>query len=104
MAWVYIVPEDSGGHYIGAMDNLYRRLAGHQIGRAHTTKRLGRNVTLIGSKQFNSMNEALKFERALKAKKNPPAGYALFERMFRTLVEQPRKFSRFRPEWLGWNT
>jgi len=63
MAWVYIL---RGGrrYYIGATDNLDRRVAEHQQGSNHTTHR-------FGAKQLPSMIEARELELQLKRKKNP---------------------------------
>ncbi len=70
MAWVYIL---RGGrrYYIGATDNLDRRIAEHQRGSNHTTHRLGAKLELVGAKQLPSMIEARALELQLKPKKNP---------------------------------
>ena len=48
MAWVYIL---RGGrrYYIGATDNLDRRVAEHQRGSNHTTHRFGAKLELVRS-------------------------------------------------------
>jgi predicted GIY-YIG superfamily endonuclease len=70
MAWVYIL---RGGqrYYIGATDNLERRLAEHKRGSNYTTRRFGAEVVLIAVNQVPSMVEARALERRLKRKKNP---------------------------------
>jgi len=70
MAWVYIL---RGGqrYYLGATDNLERRLAEHKRGSNHTTRRVGAEVVLIAANQVPSMIEARALERRLKRKKNP---------------------------------
>jgi predicted GIY-YIG superfamily endonuclease len=70
MAWVYIL---RGGqrYYLGATDNLERRLAEHKRGSNHTTRRFGAEVVLIAANQVPSMIEARALERRLKHKKNP---------------------------------
>ena len=71
MAWVYILRGSTGRHYIGSTTNLERRLAEHQRGHTHTTKRLGLALQLVESLELSSLAEARTFERELKAKKNP---------------------------------
>jgi tRNA/rRNA methyltransferase len=70
MAWVYIL---RGGrrYYIGATDNLDRRVAEHQQGSNHTTHRFGAKLELVAAKQLPSMIEARELELQLKRKKNP---------------------------------
>ena len=70
MAWVYIV-RGAWRYYIGATENLERRIAEHRRGSNHTTRRFGGEVILVGAKQFASMNEARVLESQLKRKKNP---------------------------------
>jgi predicted GIY-YIG superfamily endonuclease len=70
MAWVYVLQGSSGRLYVGATENLQQRLNQHQAGLVHTTRRMG-TLTLVGTKEFPTMSEALDFERFLKAKKNP---------------------------------
>jgi len=71
MAWVYILRGASGRHYIGSTEDLDRRLAEHQRGSNHTTRRFGGSVELIVAKKMASMAEARKLEIILKRKKNP---------------------------------
>jgi predicted GIY-YIG superfamily endonuclease len=70
MAWVYIL-RGGNRYYIGATDNLERRLAEHKQGSNHTTRRFGADVMLIAAKEVPSMIEARALERRLKRKKNP---------------------------------
>jgi putative endonuclease len=71
MPWVYILRGKSGRHYIGSTDDLSRRLAEHQRGSNHTTRRLGGEVKLVASKQLSTMAKARRLELQLKRKKNP---------------------------------
>jgi putative endonuclease len=71
MAWVYILRGANGRHYIGATDNLERRLSEHRRGDAHTSARLGGNIQLVANREMNSMTEARALESTLKRKKNP---------------------------------
>ena len=70
MPWVYIVRGDRR-YYIGATENLQQRMAEHQRGSNHTTRRFGRQIELVIAKELPSMVEARKLERTLKRKKNP---------------------------------
>jgi putative endonuclease len=70
MAWVYILRGANSRHYIGATDDLDRRLAEHRRGGAHTTSRLGGNIQLAACREVSSMKEARALESALKRKKN----------------------------------
>ena len=70
-AWVYILRGSNGRHYIGSTVNLERRLGEHRRGHTHTTRRLGNDLELVANKAFNSLEEARRIERLLKAKKNP---------------------------------
>jgi predicted GIY-YIG superfamily endonuclease len=45
MAWVYILHADRR-YYIGATENLERRLEVHKRGSNHTTRRFGFNLSL----------------------------------------------------------
>jgi predicted GIY-YIG superfamily endonuclease len=69
MAWVYIL-RGARRHYIGATDNLQRRIAEHRRGSNHTTHRFGGEVDLVVAKELPSMVEARKLEQTLKRKKN----------------------------------
>ena len=69
MAWVYIL-RGARRHYIGATDNLERRIAEHKRGNNHTTHRFGIQVELVVAKQVPSMAEVRKLEQILKRKKN----------------------------------
>ena len=68
MAWVYIL-RGAHRHYIGATDDLERRLA--ERGSNHTTRRFGGHIEIAVAKELPSMVEALKPERILKRKRNP---------------------------------
>jgi predicted GIY-YIG superfamily endonuclease len=70
MAWVYIV-RGARRYYIGATENLERRIAEHRRGSNHTTRRFGGEVILVAAKQLPSMSEARALESQLKRKKNP---------------------------------
>ncbi len=70
MAWVYIL-RCARRHYIGATENLERRLAEHERGSNHSTHRFGAKPVIVAAKQVPSMSEARKLELQLKAKKNP---------------------------------
>ena len=70
MAWVYIL-RGTCRHYIGATDNLERRITQHERGSNHTAHRLGSRIKLIVAKEVSSMTEARKLELILKRKKNP---------------------------------
>ncbi|HEY2124874.1 MAG TPA: GIY-YIG nuclease family protein [Chthoniobacterales bacterium] len=76
MAWVYILRGATGRYYIGATEDLERRVAEHQRGSNHTTKRLGYPLELIAKCEFRSMTEARQMEQDLKAKKNPQLAVA----------------------------
>jgi predicted GIY-YIG superfamily endonuclease len=70
MAWVYIL-RGARRHYIGATENLDRRIAEHKRGSNHTTLRFGDHIEVVVAKELPSMVEARKLERILKQKKNP---------------------------------
>jgi predicted GIY-YIG superfamily endonuclease len=70
MAWVYIL-RGRKRHYIGATDNLPRRVSEHERGTNHTTHRLAEKPVLVAAKEVPSMADARRLERELKAKKNP---------------------------------
>ena len=70
-AWVYVLQGSSGRHYIGSTVDLERRLEEHRRGHTHTTKRLGTTIEIVASRAFDSLDEARRVERKLKAKKNP---------------------------------
>jgi len=69
-AFVYILLSGRDGrYYVGSTDNLIRRYQQHAPGCVHTTSRM-LPVTVIGWKQFDSLAEARRAERALKRKKS----------------------------------
>ena len=71
MAWVYILRGSTGRHYIGSTVDLDARFAQHVRGHTATTKRLGQPLEIVAKKEFGTLAEARKIERALKRKKNP---------------------------------
>jgi predicted GIY-YIG superfamily endonuclease len=68
MAWVYIL-RGARRYYIGATENLDRRIAEHRRGSNHTTHRFGGEVILAVARQVPSMTEARALERQLKRKR-----------------------------------
>jgi len=77
MPWVYIL-KGAKRHYIGSTVDLNARIAQHERGHTHTTKRLGEKLVLVATKVVPTLDEARRIERTLKAKKNPRlAIYAL---------------------------
>ena len=78
MACVYIL-RGTRRHYIGASDNLDRRIAEHKRGSNHTTLRLGDHVELVAAKELPSMTEARKLEQTLKRKTNPPVAISILQ-------------------------
>jgi predicted GIY-YIG superfamily endonuclease len=71
MAWVYILQGESGRNYIGSTEDLLRRVAEHQCGSNHSTRRFGGRIHVVACRQLPSIVEARKLELALKRKKNP---------------------------------
>ncbi|MDQ6911553.1 MAG: GIY-YIG nuclease family protein [Verrucomicrobiota bacterium] len=71
MAWVYILRGANGRHYIGSTVDLDARFIQHVRGHTHTTKRLGGELEIVAQMEFETLEEARKVERELKAKKNP---------------------------------
>jgi predicted GIY-YIG superfamily endonuclease len=78
MAWVYILRGDRR-YYIGATDNLERRVAEHRRGSNHTTRRFGRGIELVVAKEVASMTDARKLEQILKRKKNPRLAVSILQ-------------------------
>ena len=70
-AWAYILRGSNGRHYIGSTVDLARRVEEHRRGHTYTTRRLGDSIELVSSREFDSLEEARRVERLLKAKKNP---------------------------------
>ena len=68
MAWVYLL-RGARRHYIGASDNLDRRIA--SISVAAITRRSGSGTELFAAKELQSITEARKLEQTLKRKKIP---------------------------------
>ena len=77
MPWVYILRGASGRHYIGSTTDLTRRLAEHDRGHTHTTRRLGGTLELVALREFPTLTEARRCERLLKRKKNPQLAIAV---------------------------
>jgi len=78
MAWVYIL-RGAQRYYIGATDNLERRMAEHKRGSNHTTRRFGSQIEVVVAKELPSMAEARKLERTLKRKKNPRLAISILQ-------------------------
>jgi predicted GIY-YIG superfamily endonuclease len=78
MAWVYIL-RGTCRYYIGATDNLERRITEHKRGSNHTTHRLGSRIELVVAKEIPSMAEARKLELLLKRKKNPRLAISILQ-------------------------
>ena len=78
MAYVYIL-RGARRYYIGATDNLERRMAEHKRGSNHTTLRFGSQIELVVAKELPSMAEARKIERILKQKKNPRLAISILQ-------------------------
>ncbi|PYK43084.1 MAG: hypothetical protein DME53_13455 [Verrucomicrobia bacterium] len=51
MAWVYIL-RGTSRHYVGATDDLQRRITEHERGSNHTTHRLGNRIELVVAKEL----------------------------------------------------
>ena len=80
MAWVYILRGSIGRHYIGSTVDLDARFAQHLRGHTATTKRLGDHIEIVAKKEFATLSEARRMERALKLKKNPKVAIYLLQR------------------------
>ncbi len=78
MAWVYIL-RGTSRHYIGATDDLRRRITEHDRGSNHTTHRLGNRIELGVAKEVPSMADARKLELVLKRKKNPRLAISILQ-------------------------
>jgi len=78
MAWVYIL-RGTSRHYIGATDDLQRRITEHKRGSNHTTRRFGSQIEVVVAKELSSMVEARKLERAFKQKKNPQLAISILK-------------------------
>jgi predicted GIY-YIG superfamily endonuclease len=92
MAWVYILRGKSGRHYIGSTEDLQRRLAEHQRGSNHTTRRLGGEVELVANRQLLTMVEARALELQLKRKKNPEAAVFVLQSSAQIERAAPKAF------------
>ena len=71
MARTYILEGNGGRHYIGSTTDLQKRIQDHRGGNTYTTRRLGKELKLVASKEFSTLEQARFVERQLKAKKNP---------------------------------
>lgn len=71
MAHVYMLRGSKGRYYIGCTEDLEARVARHNTGMVHSTKRLGLPLELVAQRDFASMAEARKIEMMLKKWKNP---------------------------------
>jgi predicted GIY-YIG superfamily endonuclease len=78
MAWVYILRGDRR-YYIGATEDLDRRIAEDKRGSNHTTRRFGSEIELVMAKELPSMAEARKLKRNLKRKKNPRLAISMLQ-------------------------
>jgi len=54
MAWIYILRNDEGRHYVGSTENLSSRLKHHEGGHTPSTKRLG-NLKLVFSQEYDTL-------------------------------------------------
>jgi predicted GIY-YIG superfamily endonuclease len=70
-AWVYILRGSCGHHYIGSTENFERRFAEHFRGKVHSTRRFGRPLEVVATREMPDIVAARALERKLKAKKNP---------------------------------
>ena len=93
MAWVYIL-RGARRYYIGATDDLERRIVEHRRGSNHTTHRFEGNIELVVAKELPSMAEARKLERNLKRKKNPRLAISILKSVTK---EQSRNLSGLVP-------
>ena len=78
MAWVYIL-RGARRHYIGATDNLDRRIAEHKRGSNHTTLRFGDHLEVVAAKELPSMTEARQLEQTLKRKKSSHVAISILQ-------------------------
>ena len=69
----------NGRHYIGMTSDLVRRLAQHDNGQTHTTRRLGGALQVVASKMYGTRAEAAEIERMLKRWKNPAKAAAFLQ-------------------------
>ncbi len=78
MSFVYILKSQKDGKlYVGATDNVEARVAKHNKGQVQSTMSR-RPLTLVFSKEFETLGEARKFEWMLK---NTPGGGKLKKRL-----------------------
>ena len=67
-AFVYILKDSNDAIYVGSTDNLARRLRQHALGHTQTTRNLD-NPLLVLSQEYDSLIQARKIERRIKALK-----------------------------------
>jgi predicted GIY-YIG superfamily endonuclease len=70
MAWVYILSDSCGRHYIGSTENLDCRFSEHCRGKVHSTRRFSGPLEVVASRELPDIRSARELERKLKAKKN----------------------------------
>jgi predicted GIY-YIG superfamily endonuclease len=87
MAWVYLL-KGSKRHYLGSTFDLNARIAQHQRGHTHTTKRLGETLELVARKEFATLEQARSVERIIEGEEESTTRDLLFAKL-----EQPRKLS-----------
>ena len=58
-------------YYIGCTEDVDARIARHNTGMVHSTKRLGLPLKLVACREFADMEQARKIEAMLKKWKNP---------------------------------
>ena len=68
-----------GRHYIGSTENLDRRFAEHQRGKAHSTHRFAQPLEVVATREMPDIQSARMLERQLKAKKNPQVAIYLLK-------------------------
>jgi predicted GIY-YIG superfamily endonuclease len=56
---------------MGSAMDIDARFAQHLRGHTHTTKRLGKNIQIVAKKEVETLEQARRIERVLKAKKSP---------------------------------
>ena len=64
-AFVYILQNEQGTYYIGSTVDISKRLAHHESGFTHSTKRLGK-VSLVFSQEYPTLLDARRIEYRLK--------------------------------------
>ena len=67
---VYVLRSVSGRYYYGSTSDLPRRLVEHECGKTATTRKDGPWL-LVGTVDFEALNEARQLERTFKRWKSP---------------------------------